>query len=181
MHAYISTRRLARTLALLVSIGALVAALAGASQTLAQTRGRAACHVSSRHAKARRHPHVCTTRSHKRHHKHARGSLKRRAARHAKGRRSHAAVKARCENGSAPTLLGEGSFSCDDGSQPECDNGATPTPGANQVLLCPVLGESEAAAGEPTCEELEEEEAGCASEPEAQACEVADAACEQQG
>jgi hypothetical protein len=179
MHAHIPTRRLARTLALLVSIGALLAALAGASQTLAQTRGKVACLTSTGHAKTSRHSHVCSARPHKRHRMHKRGSLKRRTA--GKGRRSHGAVAARCENGSAPTLSGEGSFSCEDGSQPECENGATPTPGAHQTLLCPVVGEQETGAEEPDCEELEEEEAGCASEADAQACEAAVAACEQQG
>lgn len=170
-------RRLPRVLAVLVSVCALAAALVGASQSLAQTRSRAACATAGDHAKDGRHAVKCTTRKPRRAAKRHRKRRHGKRGRH-RSRSGQTPTAARCEDGSAPTRTGEGSFSCEDGSEPECEDGATPTPApGGQGLLCPVSSES--TGREADCEELEEQEGGCGGE-DAQACEAADAGCEGQ-
>ncbi len=161
-------RRLAATLALALSLGVLAAALLGAPQTLAQTRGPA---CSSGHAKAKRSAHACTHPSHKRRKHHAsKHKTKRGHGKNAKGGASHAktVVAARCGDGSAPALAEDGSFSCDDGSEPECESGAAPTLASNgKSLVCVLTQEGESGASEE-CEEQEEDDGPvCSAE---QAC-----------
>ncbi len=154
---------------LALSLSVIAMALFGAAQTLAQTH-KAACSTSA-HAK-KHSAHACTQPSHKvkahtkRHTKHA---PKKTAKKNPPA--SQAAVAAQCEDGSAPVRASDGSFSCDDGSEPECESGATPAPSRNgKSLLCPVPAESEAASSEAECEE---EGLGCTttgSDPGEQAC-----------
>jgi hypothetical protein len=185
LTANIPFRRLARMLALALSLGALAAALLGASQTLAQTH-RAACSTSGVHAaRVKSHPAACPTHKGRQHHaakphgKH--GHRKTKGKGKGRSRVQQHPVAARCENGSVPTSVGEGSFSCEDGSEPECENGATPTPSSDgTTLLCSPGSEREAGASEPECEENEEAETSCTGEPSAQACEPAGALCESQ-
>jgi len=188
MTSSLPHRSLIRTLALVVSICALAAALVGASQSLAQTRGKTACTTASARARATRHTGTCATRklrrAAKRHRKSAHGKRKAQG----KSRAGSAPVAASCEDGSAPAPAGEGTFACEDGSEPECENGATPTPTDNgQSLVCPAPSEHQAVGGsEAECEEQEEypeghtQEGGCSSETGAQTCEAADASCEGQ-
>ena len=64
---------------------------------------------------------------------------------------------ARCESGQTPVHGANGSFSCSDGSEPECEDGAEPTRSSNgRSLVCAILdgeGEEEAESGESECEE----------------------------
>ncbi len=72
--------------------------------------------------------------------------------RSARGRAKSPAAKsltpALCEDGSAPPLAGNGSFSCDDESEPACENGSRPvTSSDGSHLVCEASGhggESEA-------------------------------------
>lgn len=165
-------RRIVRTLTLVLALSAFVAALAGAPQTFAQTRKQACPSAQAKHRSK-----ACTTthrgkaqRQAKRRRKHARTKARTKD-------RSRAVVAARCADGSVP-VLGEEGFVCDDGSTPECENGATPMPSRNgKSLVCPLSGESEAGAGEEAeCEEQEaEEELAC---QEAGSCHAADASRE---
>ncbi len=176
-------RRLALPLALALSLGTFAAALLGPAQTLAQTQAhRAACSAaparstSGAHAKAKRTAHGCTQTSRK---------GKGRAQTHrVNGRRvklntkrtsrtdstpaASAAAPARCEDGATPVRAADGTFSCVDGSEPECEGGATPTAShGGSLLLCPVAAEVEAGANE----ECEAEGSGCAVSDE-QSCET---------
>jgi hypothetical protein len=171
---------LTRPLLLALSLLALAIALVGPSETLAQTH-KATC--SGSHAKARHASRTCPQSSHKT--KKTRPASKRRAKRtHTKtgakrgshGSKAGELVPAVCEDGNAPVLGAEGSFSCEDGSEPLCENGATPKRSSDgKSLVCAVASEPEASGGEAQCEEAEAEEGmGCSVEPEAgeQACEA---------
>jgi hypothetical protein len=59
-----------------------------------------------------------------------------------------------CEDESAPVRAGDGSYSCDDGSEPVCQDGAIPTFSKNgSTLICkPLTAAEEAAAGAETFE-----------------------------
>lgn len=158
---------------LAVSLSVFALALFGPAQTLAQTH-KPACSTAA-HAK-KRSAHACTQPSHK-----VKTEARHAAKRHTKhtskktGKAgtpaSQAAVAAQCEDGSAPVRAGDGSFSCADGSEPECESGATPTPSRNgKSLLCPTPAESEAVSSEAECEE---EGLACTttgSDPGEQAC-----------
>ncbi len=175
-------RRLARVLALALSLGAIAAALTGASQTLAQTH-RQTCSASGAHAaRVKRHAGTCATHKGKPHHADKRRGKHTHAKGKGKGKGSHQPATARCEDGSAPALADEGSFSCEDGSEPECEDGATPTPASDgRSLVCPPSSEREAGSSEAECEENEEEETSCTGEPSPQACEPADPQCKAEG
>jgi hypothetical protein len=177
-------RRLARVLALALSLGAIAAALTGASQTLAQTH-RPTCSTAGAHAaKVKSHAGACATHKGKPDHADKRRGKHAHARTKGKGgsRGSHHPATARCEDGSAPTPADEGSFACADGSEPECEDGATPTPASNgKSLVCPPSSEREAGASEAECEEDEEEETSCTGEPSPQACEAADPQCKTEG
>jgi hypothetical protein len=140
-----STRRLALTLTLVLSLVAFAAALLlGPSQTLAKA------HVStcsSAHPKTKCTGHACAHMGKGRH-------TSKCAKHHKKKAKPPAQVAARCEDGSTPARAGDGSFSCEDGSLPACANGAIPTPSRNgRSLLCPIIVEEEAEAGETECED----------------------------
>jgi hypothetical protein len=155
-------RRLTRTITSALALGLLVAALLGPSQTFAQTR-KAACTSSAVHTKAKRAARACTQSSHKGKHKPrhaAKGHTKHASSKTSskRGSGSAALIPASCEDGSVPVRAGDGSFSCADGSEPECENGASPTASHNgRSLLCPVPAEltsgSSEGEGENECEE----------------------------
>jgi hypothetical protein len=175
LTATLSLRRLASALALGLSLGVLAAAaLLGPAQTLAQTH-RATCPSSGAHSKAK-HGHGCAKPARK-------GKSHRTAKHHAKRTKTKAGssasgafVPARCEDGSLPVAAANGSFSCDDGSEPECENGAAPTRSSkDKKLLCPVSTHNEPGAGEAECEEREEQEEenlSCTTEGGEEVCEV---------
>lgn len=173
----IPTLRLTQLPALAVLLAVLVMALLGPSQTLAQAR-KVACSPSATHTKAGRRARVCVRSSHKGKAHHA----TKRDAKHAVDKKAPkasspapATVAAYCEDGSAPVRAGDGSFSCADGSEPECEGGATPRPSRNgKRLVCPVATEGEAGSSEAECEA--EEALGCSldtsSGADEQACEA---------
>jgi hypothetical protein len=146
-----STRRFALALTLALSLAALVAALLGPTQTLAQARGSS---CSGAHAKTKCTEHACSQSSHKgRAHHTSKCHVKRTSTK--KSPKTHqATTPAYCEDASAPVRAMSGSFSCEDGSEPQCDEGAQPQRSANgKSLVCPVLPEEEPSAGETECEE----------------------------
>jgi hypothetical protein len=162
-----SIRRLTLALTLALSLSAFVVALLGPAQTLAQTR-RATCPTAA-HAK-KRHAARCTQPSHKSkadaHRRHVKLKTKKTGS-----PTSAPAAPALCEDGDAPVHTAEGTFSCADGSEPECEGGATPTASHNgNLLLCPVSAESESSSNEAECEQ---EGLGCATGTGEQACETA--------
>jgi len=140
-----SIRRFALALTLALSLGMFVAALLGPSQTLAKA------HVStcsSTHPKAKCNTHACSHKGRARHASKCTGK-------HSKKKSTPPAPAARCEDASVPVRAASGSFSCDDGSEPTCENGATPTRSGNgKSLVCPVILEEEpGGSGETECEE----------------------------
>jgi hypothetical protein len=151
------TRRRARIVMIALSLVVLAAALLGPSQTFAQThkaacaaaRGKAARACASHKGKHKRKPHH--------------GSKKREAAKSkAKGGALSPVilVPALCEDGSKPVRTGADGFSCEDGSEPSCEDNVAPRTSRNgKTLLCPAPGEPEASAGEGESQgECEEEE-----------------------
>ena len=163
-------RRLALAVTLALSLSAFAVALLGPAQTLAQAH-KAAC-LNAAHAKTKHGVHACTQSTHKpkRHAKHS----SKKKTRKKTDKALQSTVPAHCEDASLPVRASDGSFSCDDGSEPECEDGATPTPSRNgKSLVCAVLSEGEAGASEAECEE---EDLGCAAGggagPGEQACEV---------
>jgi hypothetical protein len=146
------------TSALSPAVLVLAAALAMPSQTLARSR-KPPCSSSSpaAHSKGGRTAHRCARSSHKAGRRHA----SKRHAKHpaaGKGRRSRpttlAAVNAAsCADGSEPVRARKGSFSCRDGSEPECEDGSAPTSSRNGAgLVCPASSEDGSGPGEE-CEE----------------------------
>jgi hypothetical protein len=181
MNADHRIRGLARPLLLALSLLALAIALIGPSETFAQGH-KGTC--SSSHAKARHAARTCPQASRKTKKTRPaskprvvkRSHTKTRTKRGSHGSKATVFVPAVCENGSAPVLGAEGSFSCEDGSEPLCENGATPKRASNgKSLQCAVASEPEASGGETQCEEAETEEGtGCSVGAEAgeQACEA---------
>jgi hypothetical protein len=144
------TRRLAAILALALSLAAATAALLGPSQTLAQTH-RSSC--ASAHAKARCNARTCAQSAHKGRGRHtARCHTNRASAKKAPKTSRQALALAYCEGGGAPVQAEDGSFSCEDGAQPQCENGAIPTP-RGKSLVCPVIFSEETSSGQAECEE----------------------------
>jgi hypothetical protein len=143
-----------------LALGVLAAALLGPAQTLAQTH-KATCHAS--HTKT---AHACAQSKGKHKPRHAsKTTTKHKPAKTKKTKKGSAKpvilVPALCEDGSQPTRVASNSFSCEDGSEPSCEGGATPTTSHNgKTLLCPASGEHEASGAETEGEgECEEEEA----------------------
>lgn len=157
MPIHTSTRRLTSTLTLLACAIALVAALLGPAQTLAQTRRAASCPSSTAHAKTKRGAHACERSSHK-----GKAHGRKHRSKHALAKAPQQGVPASlpaayCEDGSSPVRASNGSFSCADGSEPACEDGVQPTRSSNgKSLVCAILGgegEEEAESGESECEE----------------------------
>jgi hypothetical protein len=138
---------------LALSLVVMAAALLGPSQTLAQTH-RSSCPTAA-HAKAKCKAHACVQSSHKgkAHHaakcqgKHAGKKGPKKSAR-------QALAPAYCEGGGTPVQAANGSFSCEDGSEPQCENGAIPTP-RGKSLVCPVVFNEESSSSQAECEEEE--------------------------
>jgi hypothetical protein len=114
------------TLFLTLALAALAVLLSAPAQSLARN-------AQSKHASATRHK---PKGKHKRHAK--------KAKRHSKAKHGTAAPVATppkpaiCEDGSRPVAEGEGTFSCADGAEPVCRNGAEPTPTrSGTTLVCP--------------------------------------------
>jgi hypothetical protein len=161
-------RRLTLALTIALSLGALVIALIGPAETLAQTH-KSACSGSAAHAKkAKSTTHPCPTHKSK-----VKSTTK---AKHTKKKHHKSGglllrIPASCEDGNAP-VLSEGSFHCSDGSEPQCVDGATPTASRNgKMLLCPAVAGSEGSSGEAECEE-EELECVTSSGSDEEACEA---------
>jgi hypothetical protein len=185
MSARHRIRGTARPLLLALSLLALAIALLGPSETFAESH-KPTC--SSSHAKARHAARACPRAARK---TRTRSTAKRRVKRsHTKtgtkrtsrGSKARQFVPAVCDDGSAPVVGAEGSFSCEDGSEPLCEDGATPTRSSNgKSLVCAVSSESEA-SGEAECEEQEAEEGlGCSAGAEAGELACEDAVCESEG
>jgi hypothetical protein len=171
-------RRLTLAATLVLLLGALVTALLGPAQTLAQT-SKPACSSSATHTKqAKRTAHPCTTRK----------SKKEGAGKHKHAKKKHRSssspvIPASCENGTPPVLDSAG-FACEDGSEPQCVDGATPKLSHNgKLLLCPAATGGESGSGEAECEEEEELECAASGEPDEQTCEASSSvpSCEAAG
>lgn len=149
-------KRLVAAIALALSLAPATTALAGPSQTLAHTR-RASC--ASARAKARCDARQCAQTAHKgRRRRAARCHSNRASARKApKATSRRALTPAYCEGGGAPVQADDGSFSCEDGAEPQCENGAIPTPRGNS-LVCPIVFSEESISSQAECEEEEREE-----------------------
>jgi hypothetical protein len=177
-----SARRLALAVTLALSLSAFAVALFGPAQTLAEAH-KASC-PSTVHAKAKHGLHGCTQPSHKTK-RHAKHTSKKKARKRTHGA-SQATVPAHCEDGSAPVRAGDGSFACDDGSEPECEDGATPKASrSGKSLVCLVASEGAASTNEAECEE-EDLSCSAGSESGEQACEApagedSSPACEGEG
>lgn len=157
-------------LTLALTLSAFVVALMGPAQTLAQTR-KAACPTSATHAK-KKHAARCTQPSRKSKAQ-TRHANRRRVKPNTKatGKTSPPAAPALCEDGSTPVRAADGTFSCTDGSEPECEGDATPTAShSGHLLLCPVAAEAESSANESECEQ---EGSGCATGAGEEGCETA--------
>ena len=163
------TTALTLTLALLV----LLVTLLGPAQTLAQTRKP--CSTSTTRSKTKHTARACpqSSRGGKKTHHSSRHHAKLAPAKKTSPTStptSHSLLPARCESGEAPVRLANGTFSCSDGSEPECEDGATPTASRKaHSLVCPVSGESESSS---TATECEEEGSGCATVAGEQPCET---------
>jgi hypothetical protein len=164
-------RRLTPAVTLVLLLGALVTALLGPAQTLAQTH-KAPCSSSAARAEtAKRATHPCATHKTKDKTK----TKGKHAAKRTHRSSSAPAIRASCEDGTAPVPSG-GSFSCEDGSEPQCIDGATPKASRDgKLLLCPVASEGEAGSGEAECEE-EELECAASGGPGEEACEASSSA-----
>jgi hypothetical protein len=152
----IAGRRLAIPLSAALAVAALALLLARPSATLGQG-ARAGCSSSTAHPT--RGVRACATRGHK---THARSKAKKHHIKHAvakkkaKGRSagpSAAAAQppATCEDAAMPIHGSDGSYSCEDGSEPECASGAEPTPSSGLRLLC--VAESDPATTPAICED----------------------------
>jgi hypothetical protein len=72
--------------------------------------------------------------------------------------------EAECEDGSAPERAGDGSFACEDGSQPACTDGSTPRLSDDgSMLVCLVHGAPPSSSG-GEADEVEEDEAEAGAE-----------------
>jgi hypothetical protein len=163
-------RRLTVAVTVALLLGALVTALLGPAQTLAQTRKPACSSSAARAEKAKHAAHPCAIRKAK-----GKGAGKHRRAKKRHRSSSAPAIPASCENGAPPVLSG-GSFSCEDGSEPQCVDGAAPKASRNgKLLLCPAAEEGEAGSGEAECEE-EEPECTASADTGEQACEASSSA-----
>lgn len=165
--------RLATALTLALSLLALVVTLLGPAQTLAQTRKT--CSTTAGPSKTKHVARRCSRssrRGKKKHHSsrhHAKlAPAKKTSQTSAPG--AAAVEPARCEGGQVPVHAANGSFSCSDGSEPECENGATPIASRKgNSLVCPVSNEGESRLSAVECEE---EELACNTLAGEQPCET---------
>jgi hypothetical protein len=159
-------RRLLATLALPVGLAVLLLAMAAPARALARAHRSSCRHTST--ARVKRHASGCAKPRHA-----AKGHAHRSARRHAatpavstsKGR-THVRTKAtgpspggasrlpaRCEDGSAPLLVGDEMFECEDGSEPRCEAGSSLTISSDgSALVCATGADGASVAGEAACE-----------------------------
>jgi hypothetical protein len=157
---------------------ALAVTLLGPAETLAQTRK--GCPTSASHSRTRHVARGCTQPSHRgksksqTHHKHHTKLAPNKKTSKAGAPAATSAIPARCERGETPARSAEGTFSCSDGSEPECESGAKPTASRKgDALVCPVAGATEAEASS-TGHECEEEGLACSTGAGEPACETPD-------
>jgi hypothetical protein len=147
-------------LALALLLAALVVPLLRPAPTLARGPHRA---CASAVAASEHGARACAQRAHsghaqgngRRHHAKHRSIKKKKAAQHRAGTRTPAPVPtpAVCEDGTTPTRGAEGAFSCGDGSEPACTAGAEPAPAKNgKKLVCPAATSANTEWTEATCE-----------------------------
>jgi hypothetical protein len=169
--------RLAAALTLALSLLALVVTLLGPAQTLAQTRKT--CSTPTGQAKTKHAARTCSrsSRRHKKKHHSRRHHAKLAPAK--KTSQTSASTTAtvepaRCEGGQTPVHAANGGFSCSDGSEPECEDGATPTPSRKgNSLVCVVSKEAESESeSSASAVECEEEELNCSTLAGEQPCET---------
>jgi hypothetical protein len=149
--------RLTAALTLALALVALLATLLGPAQTSAQSRR--ACSTPTSQAKTKHAARTCsrssrrgkkTRHSRKHHAKHAPAKNTSQTSTSASG----LVQPAHCESGQTPVHGTDGTFSCGDGSEPECENGATPTASRKgNSLVCPVASEAESSSSAAECEE----------------------------
>ncbi|HTC72696.1 MAG TPA: hypothetical protein VK655_07395 [Solirubrobacteraceae bacterium] len=165
--------RLATALTLALSLLALVVTLLGPAQTFAQTHKT--CSTPTGQSKTKHAARTCSrsSRRHKKKHHSSRHHAKLAPAKKTSQTSAPGAAvvePARCEGGQVPVHAANGSFSCSDGSEPECENGATPIASRKgKSLVCPVASEDESSASAVECEE---EELNCSTLPGEQPCEA---------
>ena len=154
MITSLPSRRLTALLALALSAIAIVVLLALSAQAKAETHN-AACASSVRHGARACVQSRHASKSHKgkahakgkgkgkgHHAKHVvtpKSAAKKKAAAKAKPKITAATIKtpAVCEDGSVPVRESDGFFSCDDESEPGCENGSTPMLSRNGLsLIC---------------------------------------------
>jgi hypothetical protein len=147
MPIHLPARPLKLALTIALWTAALAALLTLPARTLAQGHKAACSTHSATHAKARTHTSTCP--SHKG--KHARhGSGRRRTAKpHAKSKPApRLQTPALCEDESIPVRAANGGFSCDDGSEPGCEDGSNPVR-SGHALECQISPPG----SEPACAE----------------------------
>jgi hypothetical protein len=166
--------RLTTALTLGLALLALGVTLLGPAQTLAQTRK--ACSKPTSQSKTKHAAGACTKSS--RRSKKTRRSSKRHKQLPAKKKSQTSApasasvLPARCEGGQTPLRAADGTFSCSDGSEPECEDGATPTASRKGTsLVCPVSSEAQSESSS-TDAECEEEGPACSTAAGEQPCET---------
>ena len=166
MPTSLPSRSLTAVLALALSIVAIVAVLVLSPQALAHGH-KAACSSSATHSKHGARACVQSRRAAKSHKRkaHARPKVKGHHSKHAATTNKTTKKKAKsptgtiqtpavCEDGIVPVRESDGFFSCDDESEPGCENGSTPmlTPNGTK-LICGPAPKGAPEAPEAACED----------------------------
>jgi hypothetical protein len=157
------SRSLTTIRALIFAMATVAVLLTLTPQTLAQARKAACSSSTTSHAKRSAHACAQSKRTSKSSHKSKTHSHPKGNGHHVKhgvkpasptksaiGAKAPAATSltpATCEDSSAPVRAGDGSFSCDDESEPGCESGSAPTLSSDRsTLICNVATGS---AGSP--------------------------------
>jgi hypothetical protein len=152
----IPTFALTHAVAMLVGLLALSGAALAATHRTAHAR-KASCTSAS--ARVKRPAGECPPSKHKgkgKAHHASRGHHARRSGKHtgAATPASPSHVPAVCEDASAPVRGADGSFSCEDGSEPACRDGSDPAPSSKGAApLCPVPAKVESGCEDPSSSE----------------------------
>jgi hypothetical protein len=155
-------RRVTIALPLALVAAALALLLFGPAVALGQA-ARADCASSSGHGarvvracRARRHGTHARSKGRKHHAKHAVGKRKKKSKHNSSERTPAASTSppATCEDASAPIPGGDGSYSCEDGSEPACASGVEPVRSSDgSKLLCPIETGAGQGAAVAICED----------------------------
>jgi hypothetical protein len=122
------------------------------SSTAHPGRGAHACARSRRTPKSG-HSGKAHVRRQGHHSRHAAGKKKQTATNKATSLPAASRTVAVCEDGSGPVRAGDGSFSCEDGSEAACENGASATIARDGTrLVCGVGSSGGSGSAEPACE-----------------------------